>query len=133
MPSFVPAYVFPSQDGAPDPRSEEILEAAAQFLWSDEMAESLDSFSANHASMFAGATADGEQKLEWHQAHLDFQRLFEFQLEKFIAEQEFSQAEFEAACEVCILCSSQHARAPVHLCSLTFTADQSNRRCAVWH
>ena len=120
MPSFVPAFVGMTdwaEDGAAlQPATEGILEAASQFLWSDEMAESLDSFSVNHASMFAGATADGEQKLEWHQAHLDFQRLFEFQLEKFIAEQEFSQVEFEAACEVCI-CVAHSTPARLCICA----------------
>ena len=56
MPSFVPAYVFPSKDGAVDPRSEEILERAAQFLWSDAMATSLEAFTENHKDMFVGAT-----------------------------------------------------------------------------
>ena len=56
MPSFVPAYVFPSKGGAADPRSEEILERAAQFLWSDAMATSLEAFTENHKDMFVGAT-----------------------------------------------------------------------------
>ena len=99
MPSFVPAYVFPSKDGAPDPRSEEILEAAAQFLWSDEMATSLEAFTENHKEMFVGATPDGEQKLEWTQAHLDFQQLFEHQLEQFVAQQDFTQEDFLAAAQ----------------------------------
>ena len=100
MPSFVPAYVFPSQNGAPDPRSEEILDAAAQFLWSDEMATSLEAFTENHKELFVGATPDGEQKLEWTQAHLDFQQLFEHQLEQFVAQQDFTQEDFLAACQV---------------------------------
>lgn len=100
MPSFVPAYVFPVKEGAPDPRSEEILERAAQFLWSDAMATSLEAFTENHKDMFVGATPDGEQKLEWTQAHIDFQQLFEHELEQFVAQQDFSQEEFLAACQV---------------------------------
>lgn len=114
MPSFEPAFVGVAdwaEDGsALQPATEGILEAASQFLWSDEMAASLDVFSTNHAAMFAGASTSGEQKLEWHQAYLDFQQLFEFQLERFVTEQTFSQAEFEDACKVrnhraCRLCT----------------------------
>ena len=83
-----------------NPATKPILEAASEFLWSDELQSSLDSFSTNHAPMFADATGvEGEQKLEWTQAHLDFQQLFEFQLEQFVATQSFSQAEFVAACQ----------------------------------
>ena len=53
------------------PATKPILEAASEFLWSDELQSSLDSFSTNHAPMFADATGvEGEQKLEWTQAHL---------------------------------------------------------------
>lgn len=83
--------------------TEGILEAASDFLWSDELQESLDSFSRNHAHMFADAppdaTSGGEQKLEWTQAHIDFKQLFEFQLEQFVASQPFSQEDFLAACQ----------------------------------
>ena len=83
-----------------NPATKPILEAASEFLWSDELQSSLDSFSTNHAPLFADATGvEGEQKLEWTQAHLDFQQLFEFQLEQFVATQSFSQAEFVAACQ----------------------------------
>ena len=46
MPAFVPAYVFPSaaDTGAFNPANEAILEAAAEFLWSEEMAASLEAF-----------------------------------------------------------------------------------------
>jgi hypothetical protein len=101
MPSFVPAYVFPtSASAALEPRSEEILERAAEFLWSDAMAESLEAFTENHRDMFVGATPDGEQRLEWTQAHIDFQQLFEHHLEQFVAQQDFAQEEFVAACQV---------------------------------
>ena len=54
-----------------NPATKPILEAASEFLWSDELQSSLDSFSTNHAPMFADATGvEGEQKLEWTQAHL---------------------------------------------------------------
>lgn len=103
---FIPAFVGQSdwaEDGqALQPRTEEILEAASEFLWSDDAAETLDQFAANHSAMFKDATATGEQRLEWTQAHLDFQQLFEHQLEHFIGAQEFSQAEFEEACQDCM-------------------------------
>lgn len=98
MPAFVPAYVFPSDGGGFNPANEAILEAAAEFLWSAEMAASLETFSLNHKEMFIGATAAGEQRLEWTQAHMDFQALFEHQLEQFVSQQDFTQAEFLAAC-----------------------------------
>jgi hypothetical protein len=86
-----------------DSSTQRILEAAAEFLWSDELQQSLDSFSKNHAAMFEDAppdaTSGGEQKLEWTQAHLDFKQLFEFQLEQFVASQPFSQEEFLAAAQ----------------------------------
>jgi hypothetical protein len=48
-----------------DPSTQPIIEAAAEFLWSDELQESLDTFARNHASMFAGCTnTASEQKLE---------------------------------------------------------------------
>ena len=43
---------------------------------------------------------DGEQRLEWTQAHIDFQQLFEHELEQFVAQQDFTQEEFLAACQV---------------------------------
>ena len=47
-----------------------IIEAAADFMWSEEMQESIDAFSTNHASMFDGAEGvEGEHRLEWTQAH----------------------------------------------------------------
>lgn len=46
---------------------------------------------------------DGEQRLEWTQAHIDFQQLFEHELEQFVAQQDFSQEEFLAACQVLAL------------------------------
>ncbi len=104
MPSFEPAFVGVAdwaEDGsALQPATANILEAASEFLWSEEIAESLDAFSANHATMFVGGSVSGEQKLNWHQAYLDFQQLFEIQLEQFIARQSFSQADFEVACKV---------------------------------
>ena len=83
-----------------NPATKPILEAASEFLWSDELQSSLDSFSTNHAPMFADATGvEGEQKLEWTQAHLDFQQLFEFQLEQFVESKGIPQEEFVAACQ----------------------------------
>ena len=77
-----------------------ILEAAAKFLFTDELQASLAAFSANYASMFAGAAGtEGEQRLEWSEAHHDFQQLFEFQLEHFVGQQPFDAADFVAACQ----------------------------------
>ena len=105
MPAFVPgradsADARPATGGVLHHATEGILDAAAEFLWSEAMATSLDSFSDNHKDMFTGATADGEQRLEWTQAHLDFQELFDFQLEQFVGTQDFSQEEFLFACQV---------------------------------
>ena len=77
-----------------------ILEAAAKFLFTDELQASLAAFSVNYASMFAGAAGtEGEQRLEWSEAHRDFQQLFEFQLEHFVGQQPFEAADFVAACQ----------------------------------
>ena len=124
-----------------EPATEHILEAATKFLW-DDMKETLETFCANHASLFAGVAdsvgrnrlaentlrdilgvgpaagplgspaggglgafrtvkapeVEGEQRLEWTQAHRDFQELFEHVLESFIESQPFSTEEFVAAC-----------------------------------
>jgi hypothetical protein len=77
-----------------------ILEAAAKFLFTDELQGSLAAFSSNYAAMFAGASGvQGEQKLEWSEAHADFQQLFEFQLERFVEQQPFEVSDFLAACQ----------------------------------
>ena len=82
------------------PSTVAILEAAAKFLFTDELQASLAAFTANHASMFSGATGvEGEHRLEWSEAHRDFQGLFEFQLEQFIAAQPFEAEDFVAACQ----------------------------------
>ena len=93
-----------AEGGGLAPSTQLILDAASECLWSDELQASLDTFSTNHAEMFADAPPDategGEQRLEWTQAHLDFQQLFEFQLEQFVATQPFTPEEFLAACQV---------------------------------
>ena len=82
------------------PSTVAILEAAAKFLFTDELQASLAAFTTNHASMFVGATGvEGEHRLEWSEAHKDFQGLFEFQLEQFIAQQPFEAEDFIAACQ----------------------------------
>eukprot|EP01049_Picozoa_sp_SAG25_P011135 SAG25_NODE_1315_length_3305_cov_1.843731_2_plen_115_part_00 len=64
------------------------------------MEASIDSFSRNYASQFIGAEGTaGEQRLEWTQAHRDFQELFEHQLETFVSTQSFTQADFVHACQ----------------------------------
>lgn len=100
------------------PSTEPILEAATKFLW-DDMKDSLDSFCENHAALFAGAAPPpnlsglgfgsfkpvrappvvGEQRLEWTTVHLEFQELFEFQLERFLETQPFSAEDFVGACQ----------------------------------
>lgn len=104
------AEARPATGSVLHPATEGILDAAAEFLWSDEMAESLESFSTNHAEMFAGAEGmdveDGEHRLEWTTVHKDFQELFEFQLEQFVAMQDFSTEDFVAACQDAIDVSS---------------------------
>ena len=79
--------------------AQQIMEAAAGFLWGSELQTSLDAFTQNHAAMFDGAVLGEEQRLEWTEAHLDFQQVFELHLEQFIAEQEFSAEEFVSACQ----------------------------------
>ena len=77
-----------------------ILEAAAKFLFTDDLQGSLAAFCANHASMFLGTTGlQGEQRLEWSEAHANFQQLFEFHLEQFVEHQPFGAADFVAACQ----------------------------------
>ena len=86
-----------------NPASEEIIDVTNKFLWGQVMQDSLNSFAQNHAEMFVGVSAtqgeEGEQRLEWTQAHVDFQELFELQLETFIEQQSFSTEEFLQACQ----------------------------------
>ena len=90
----------PAGEATLRPGTQAIIEAAADFMWSEEMQESIDAFSTNHASMFEGAEGvEGEHRLEWTQAHRDFQALFEFQLEAFVETQPFTQEDFLAACQ----------------------------------
>ena len=91
------------------PGTEAIVGAAADFLWSAALAESVESFTRSRAGLFAGAveniryggavSEDGEHKLAWTEAHKEFSALFEQQLEDFVVSQDFSQKEFVAACQ----------------------------------
>ena len=84
-----------------NPNTQPIIDIASEFLWGQEMQDSMAAFAANYASMFVGVRhADGEQRLEWTEAHKEFSELFEFQLEQFIGQQEFSVEEFVEACQV---------------------------------
>ncbi len=66
--------------------SQRILVAASEFLWSEETQASLDAFSTNFASMFEGCVSgQEEQRLEWGEAHKDFQQLFELHMEQFVS------------------------------------------------
>jgi hypothetical protein len=98
------------------PGTEAIVGAAADFLWSAALAESVESFTRSRAGLFAGAaenihyggavSEDSEHNLGWTEAHKEFSALFEQQLEDFVVSQDFSQKEFVAACQV------RPARAP---------------------
>lgn len=79
-----------------------IVAAAADFLWSAALIESIEAFTLNHVSMFADANPDGEQRLEWTEAHRDFSALFDLQLEAFVATQPFSHEDFIAACQAAL-------------------------------
>eukprot|EP01048_Picozoa_sp_COSAG05_P017410 COSAG05_NODE_2368_length_3166_cov_220.486677_1_plen_127_part_10 len=81
------------------PRSQAIIDQASAFLWSDELRDAVRTFTQNHASMFVGAEIGGEQRFEWTEAHQDFQQVFELHLEQFIAQQDFSAADFLTACQ----------------------------------
>ena len=81
------------------PSTAPILDAATKFLWSDEMQESVDSFTKNYTPLFEGSTGpDGEQKLEWTEAHKEFSELWEFHLESFVASQPFDAEQFLVVC-----------------------------------
>jgi hypothetical protein len=81
------------------PQTAAIVASAADFMWSRPLATSVEAFTTNHAALFAEPPANGEHRLEWTQAHRDFQDLFEHQLEQFVSTQSFSQEEFIAACQ----------------------------------
>ena len=83
-----------------DPKTEPILDAATKFLWSEDLQESVDQFTANYVGMFHGADGmDGEQRFEWTGAHKEFCELFEFRLEQFVESQGFTGEEFVSACQ----------------------------------
>ena len=81
------------------PQTAGIIATAADFMWSQPLATSIEAFTANHANLFTNPPANGEQRLEWTQAHNDFQQLFEHQLEHFVSTQSFTQEAFVAACQ----------------------------------
>ena len=82
------------------PSTAPILDAATKFLWSDEMQESVDAFTRNYTPLFEGSQGpEGEQKLEWTDAHREFCELWEFHLESFVASQPFDAEQFLAACQ----------------------------------
>ena len=53
----------------------ELLDAAANFLWSDSLQASADAFIKQHAHEFIGATCSGEQRLEYQDLFLRYQDL----------------------------------------------------------
>jgi hypothetical protein len=82
------------------PRHEQILRAAEEFLWSDELQEEFDDFYEHHRIAFADARgADGEHRLEWSEIHAEFRALYEERLEAFLSAQGFEMGEFTSACE----------------------------------
>ena len=87
-----------------DPSTAPILDAATKFLWNDEMQSSVDAFTRNFVPLFEGATGpDGEQRLEWTEAHREFSALWEFHLESFVESQPFDAAQFVSACQDALL------------------------------
>ena len=82
------------------PRHEQILRAAEEFLWSDELQEEFDDFCEHHRIAFSDARgADGEHRLEWSEIHAEFRALYEERLEAFLSAQGFEMGEFTSACE----------------------------------
>ena len=47
-----------------------IMNAAAEFLWSEELQRASDTFVSTQAHLFTEARIDGEQRLEWQQIYL---------------------------------------------------------------
>ena len=92
---------------------QEIVETAADFLWSSTLQNSIEAFTTNHVAMFRGARElHGEHRLEWTQAHRDFSELFDVQLEAFVQTQPFSREEFVAACKKALEQGSAERTAP---------------------
>ena len=58
-----------------------LLDAAADFLWSDALQTSADAFVKQHAHEFIGASSSGEQRLEWQGLFLKYQELCGFLLD----------------------------------------------------
>jgi hypothetical protein len=54
-----------------------LLDAAAAFLFGDEMQAEIDEFVRAHAPSFADASADGEQRLEWQHVFEEYAQLYE--------------------------------------------------------
>ena len=52
-----------------------------------------------HAAHFDGATADGEQRLEWTQLYNEYTAIFDVQLESFVEERGTTVPEFLAAAQ----------------------------------
>lgn len=81
------------------PDNESLINAAADYLWSDELQREFDAFAAEHAHMFVGADAEGEQRLEWEEVYHAFRCMYEAQLEHFLAHHAVEMGTFAAACQ----------------------------------
>lgn len=79
--------------------SRELLESAAEFLWSDELQDRFDAFAAAHSPLFLDASPDGEQRLEWQDVYQSFRALFEAELEGFLGRNLVTMEDFVAACQ----------------------------------
>ena len=79
--------------------SRELLESAAEFLWSEELQDRFDAFAGAHSALFVGASPDGEQRLEWQGVYETFRALFEAELEGFLGRNLVTMEDFVAACQ----------------------------------
>ena len=79
--------------------SRELLESAAEFLWSEELQDRFDAFAAAHSALFVGASPDGEQRLEWQGVYESFRGLFEAELEGFLGRNLVTMEDFVLACQ----------------------------------
>lgn len=85
------------------PRYAEILGAASEYLWSDELQDTFDDFCAQHRSLFADVDGvAGEQRLEWSEVHAAFIALYEQNLEDFLNAQGIETSEFADACNAAL-------------------------------
>ena len=88
----------PTADATAVMATHALLDAAAQYIWSDSFQHANDAFVAEHAPAFAGASSGGEQDLRWHAIYRLYADLYESRLEDFLASHGCDLDEFVAAC-----------------------------------